>query len=109
MLRLDQFHELGILRVVDMRAERDVVDRKLSLDRVAFHANDLARLVEDILIQHKGKKGHEHQLTLTNRRPMPETNRGKGGTERKHVHCFALYIQHGRWGTRQRYLPVLTW
>ena len=63
----------------------------------------------DQILKHKGKKGHEHQLTLTNRRPMPETNRGKGGAERKHVHCFALYIQHGRWGTRRRYLPVLTW
>ena len=49
MLGLDKLHELRVLGVVDVRAERDVVDRKLPLNRVAFHANDLARLVEDIL------------------------------------------------------------
>ena len=54
MLGLDNLHELRVLRVVHMCTERDVVDRQLSLDRVALHSHDLARLVEDILIRQKG-------------------------------------------------------
>ena len=55
MLRLDQFHELGILRVVDMCAEGYVVDRDLSRDGVALYTSDLFWLDEDILRQKREK------------------------------------------------------
>lgn len=64
VLGLDKLHELRVLRVINMCTERDVVDGQLSLDHVAFHSRDFARLVEDILIRQKGEEMHEYQLTL---------------------------------------------
>lgn len=56
MLGLDQLHELRVLRVVHVRAERHVVDRDLSRDRVALHRGDLFGLGEDFLVIHRVKR-----------------------------------------------------
>lgn len=57
---LGRFHlldELRILRVVDMGAERNVVDGALSLYSVALQSLDFVRFVQDVL-HAQGKYEH---------------------------------------------------
>ena len=92
MLGFNEFHKLRVLRVVDMRAERDVVHGKLSWNCIALQADNLARFVEDILIPTAGGRKYKYQLTLTSRGAM---QRQMGGTEDLSIASHCTYNTDG--------------
>lgn len=59
MWGLDHFNELRVLRIVDVRTEGYVIDRKFALNRGSFHRGDFVRLGHDVLKSPMGNNSHE--------------------------------------------------
>lgn len=72
MLRLHSHNELGILRIIHMRTERNLIHRNLSRDCIAFQPNEFIGLILDFLWEKgfvelfgRGKHIHWHNTICT--------------------------------------------